>query len=54
MINTYKIKRDHSNKTGFFIVNVPEVNQLGFGFQINSRGTVYGFSITYKRKESEK
>jgi hypothetical protein len=42
---TYKIKRNHSNKTQFFIVNVKEANQYGFGFQINIKGTLYGFSI---------
>ena len=34
MITTYKIKRETDNKTGFFIVNVPEANHLGLGFQI--------------------
>jgi hypothetical protein len=42
---TYKIKRDHSRRTGFFVVNVPEENQFGFGFQLNLNGTLFGFSI---------
>lgn len=42
---TYKICRDHSNRTGFFIVNVPEAKQYGLGFQVNIKGTLYGFSV---------
>ena len=41
----YKIKRDHSNKTQIFFVNVKEAKQYGIGFQINIRGTLYGFSV---------
>ncbi len=47
-LNPYKVKRNHSNNTGFFIVNIPEIEQYGLGFQINIRGTVYGLSITNK------
>ena len=46
MITTYKIKRNHGNKTKFFIVNVKEVRQYGVGFQINLKGIVYGISLT--------
>lgn len=44
---TYKIKRDHSRRTGFFVVNAPEENQFGFGFgfQLNLNGTLFGFSM---------
>ena len=42
---TYKIVRDHSNKTGVFVVNVPEARQYGFGVQFNIKGTLYGLSI---------
>jgi hypothetical protein len=42
---TYKIKRDHSNSTELFFVNVPEAKQYGFGFQLNYKGTMYGFSV---------
>jgi hypothetical protein len=45
-INLYSIIRDHSNETGFFVVNEPEGTTSGFGFQINLFGTVYGISIT--------
>jgi len=42
---TYKIKRDPSNKTQFFFVNVKEAKQYGMGFQINIKGVIYGFSV---------
>lgn len=41
----FKINRNYDNKTNFFFVNVKEANQYGFGFQINYKGTLYGFSI---------
>ena len=42
---TYKIKRNHSNSTELFFVNVPEAKQYGLGFQLNYKGTLYGFSV---------
>lgn len=45
-VNTYKIKRDHDNDIGFFIVTVPEDNQRGIGFQFIKGEFVYGISIT--------
>ena len=44
----YKIKRDHSIENGFFVVDVDEISQWGFGFQLFINGFVYGFSITNK------
>lgn len=44
-LTTYKIKRNHSDKTGFFIVNVKDVMQYGIGFQIKINGILYGISI---------
>jgi len=52
-----KVERDHGTSNGFFIVNVPEVKQYGFGFTVYIKGTVYGFSVhnntlyPYKSKE---
>ena len=40
-----KVKRNHSIKSAFFFVNVPEVKQYGFGFTVYLKGTVYGFSV---------
>ncbi len=49
MINRFftliNVKRNHSTESGFFIVNVPEVKQYGFGFTLYIKGSVYGFSI---------
>lgn len=45
-INPYRIERDHSNETKFFIVDVREANCYGIGFQFSLRGVVYGISIT--------
>ena len=42
---TYKISRDHDNKTGFYTVNVPRAGQLGIGFQVNISGILYGVSV---------
>lgn len=50
-LTIYKIKRDHDNKTGFFIVNVPEANQLGVGFQARIGEYVYGISLVCVSKE---
>lgn len=47
-LTPYRIKRNHSNETGFFIVNVPEVNQYGIGFQLRRGAYVYGFSFSFK------
>ena len=47
-ITPYKIKRNHSDKTCFFIVNVKEVRQYGIGFQINIKGILYGVSFHTK------
>jgi hypothetical protein len=44
-ITIINIKRNHSKKTGFFIVNVPEVKQYGLGFRFYIKGNVYGFSL---------
>lgn len=44
-ITTYAIERDHARDFGFFIVDVPEVNQKGIGFQIAIGKRVYGISI---------
>lgn len=43
-----KVKRDHSTKTGFFRVSVPEAKQYGFGFMIYIKGILYGFSVHNK------
>jgi hypothetical protein len=43
-----KVKRNHSTKNGFFIVNIPEAKQYGFGFAIYFKDTLYGFSIHNK------
>lgn len=40
-----KAKRDHSTRSGFFIVNVSESKQYGFGFTLFVKGVVYGFSV---------
>ena len=40
-----KVKRDHSTRSGFFIVNVSESQQYGFGFTRYIKGVVYGFSV---------
>ena len=45
-LNKYKVNRDHARGCGFFRVNVEEIKQWGFGFQISVKGIVYGFSIT--------
>jgi hypothetical protein len=44
-VTIIKVKRNHSKKTGFFIVNVPEAKQYGLGFTMYIKGTVYGFSV---------
>jgi hypothetical protein len=44
-VTIIKVKRNHSTESGFFIVNVPEVKQYGFGFTIYIKGMVYGFSV---------
>lgn len=46
-INAYVIERDHSNKTQFFRVNVPEAGQRGIGFQVRFGPKVYGVSVTH-------
>lgn len=48
MFTKYKINRDHNNKTGFFVVKVPEAKQLGIGFQFNYLGTLYGISLVHE------
>lgn len=45
--NYYRIKRDHSNSTGFYIVYVPEACERGYGFQVRVGDYVYGFSFVY-------
>ncbi len=52
VITTYRIKRNHSNETGFFIVNVQKVHQVGIGFQLNIFGVLYGISIYVVCKET--
>lgn len=44
-LTVYRVKRDHSDTTGFFAIEVPEASQRGFGFQCSFRGVVYGFSV---------
>ena len=46
--NPYKVRRSYGNKIGFFVVNVPENNQWGLGFQFRCKGIVYGLSVTNK------
>jgi hypothetical protein len=50
MITVYKIRRDHSNETGFFRVSVPEAGHSGIGFQIRRGAYVYGISFVRVRK----
>lgn len=49
-LTIYNIRRDHCNGTGFFVVRVYEVGQVGIGFQLRLRGVVYGFSIHTKAR----
>lgn len=44
-LTLYRIARDHSDATGFFTIDVPEVRQRGVGFQLNVGGVLYGVSI---------
>lgn len=44
-LTVYRVRRDHSDEVGFFVVDVPEVSQRGLGFQLRFRGVVYGVSL---------
>jgi len=48
-ITPYKIRRDHGNRTGFYLVAVPEgvSYRRGVGFQFSFRGVVYGVSLVW-------
>ena len=45
LFTLYKIQRNHDNKSGLFIVSVPEVAQYGIGLQVNLCCTLYGVSV---------
>lgn len=51
-LTLYRIERDHSDATGFYRIDVPEVRQRGVGFQLNIRGVLYGISVHTKQKTS--
>lgn len=52
-LTLYRIKRDHSDRTEFFWIDVPEVKQCGVGFQLNLRGVLYGVSIHTRAKPAQ-
>ena len=45
ILTFYRIRRDHCDETGFFVVDVEEASQYGFGFQLRIRGVLYGVSL---------
>lgn len=49
-LTPYCITRGHQNKTGFYIIFVPETFECGLGFQVNVRGTLYGLSWTSRQQ----
>lgn len=46
-LTLYRIPRDRSRpmRTGWFKVNVEEINQIGIGYQYSTSKYDYGFSI---------